>query len=214
MLIGAIGHMSVKGVIMAGFIERRRQEKEIQREVRFKQGLAKVRAYVQKCNQAQKRYWELGKRALKLDDRQQFENIARAYLRTGEIANRWERYLVAMETVSIQRDQVKATGVFAQSMKALSESMMAGAKPQDITKMQMELERALSRAETLDETLSAIMDATSDTIFSAEGLSEESLRQVEAAMSGEAVHEEDAATDDRIAQGLRRIEEEMRKELK
>jgi hypothetical protein len=199
---------------MAAFFERRRQTKDIEREVKFKQGLSKVRSYVQKCNQAQKRYWELGKRALKLGDRQQFENIAKAYLRTGEMANRWERYLVAMETVSLQRDQVKATGVFAQSMKALSDSMMAGAKPEDITKMQMELEQALTRAETLDETLSAIMDTTSDTIFSAEGLSEESLREVETAMSGEAVHEEGAAADDRIAQGLHRIEEEMKKELK
>jgi hypothetical protein len=197
-----------------GFLERRRQEKEIQREVKFKQGLSKVRTYVEKCNQAQKRYWELGKRALKLGDRKQFENIVKAYLRTGEMANRWERYLVAMETVGIQRDQVKATGMFAQSMKALSDSIMAGAKPEDITKMQMELERALTKAETLDETLAAIMDATSDTIFSAEGLSEESLKEVEAAMKGEALHEEGAVKDDRIAQGLRRIEEEMKKELK
>jgi hypothetical protein len=200
---------------MAGFLERRRQEKEIQREVKFKQGLSKVRAYVEKCNQAQKRYWELGKRSLKLGDRKQFENITKAYLRTGEMANRWERYLVAMETVGLQRDQVKATGMFAQSMKALSDSIMAGARPEDITKMQMELERALAKAETLDETLSAIMDATNEAIFSGEGLSEESLKQVETAMSGEAVHEEGAAIpDERISQGLRRIEEEMKKELK
>jgi hypothetical protein len=198
-----------------GFLERRRQEKEIQREVKFKQGLSKVRAYVEKCNQAQKRYWELGKRSLKLGDRKQFENITKAYLRTGEMANRWERYLVAMETVGLQRDQVKATGMFAQSMKALSDSIMAGARPEDITKMQMELERALAKAETLDETLSAIMDATNEAIFSGEGLSEESLKQVETAMSGEAVHEEGTAIpDERISQGLRRIEEEMKKELK
>ncbi|MCL0036061.1 hypothetical protein M1N22_02560 [Dehalococcoidia bacterium] len=199
---------------MPGFFERRRQTKEIEREVKFKQGLSRVRNYVQKCNQAQKRYWELGKRALKLGDRQQFENIVKAYLRTGEMVNRWERYSVAMETISLQRDQVKATGTFAESMKALSASMMAGAKPEDITKMQIDLEQALTRAETLDETLSAIMDSTSDTIFSAEGLSEESLQEVEAAMKGEAAHEEGQALDDRIAAGLRRIEEEMRKEMK
>ena len=197
-----------------GFREERRQKKEIEREVKYKQGLSKVRTYVQKCNQAQKRYWELGKRSLKLGDRQQFENIAKAYLRTIEMANRWERYLVAMETISLQRDQVKATGAFAESLKSLSDSMMAGAKPEDVVKMQTELERALVKAETLDETLSAIMDSTSDTIFSGEGLSEESLRDVEAAMSGEAVRDESAATDDQISQGLRRIEEEMRKESK
>lgn len=197
---------------MPGFIERRRQAKEIEREVKFKQGLSRVRNYVQKCNRAQKKYWQLGKRALKLGDRQQFENVAKAYLRTGEMINRWERFLVAMETVSLQRDQVRVTGEFAKSMGALSTSMMAGASPQDITRMQMDLERALVKAHTLDETLSAVMDVTSDTIFTSEGLSEESLQQVEAAMKGEAAHEEGGALDDRISAGIRRIEEEMKRE--
>ena len=147
---------------MPGFLEKRRQTKEIEREIKFKQGLSKIRNYVQKCNNAQKRYWELGKRSLKLGDRQQFENIAKAYIRTGEMITRWERFLVAMETVSLQRDQVKVTGEFATSMSALSSSMMAGASPKDITKVQMELETALTKAHTLDETLSAVMDATSD----------------------------------------------------
>ena len=199
---------------MPGFFDQRRQKKEIEREVKFKQGLSKVRSYVQKCNQAQKKYWTLGKRALKLGDRQQFENISKAYLRAGEMANRWERYLVSMETVALQRDQVKATGAFAESMKALSTSMMAGAKPEDVSKMQMDLQQALIRAETLDETLTAVMDATSDTIFSSEGLSEESLQERETAMSGEVEHEEGAALDDRISSGLRRIEDQMRKEMK
>lgn len=199
---------------MTGFFENRRQTKEIEREVKFKQGLSRVRSYVQKCHQAQKKYWELGKRSLKLGDKQQFENVAKAYLRTGEMVTRWERFLVAMETVSLQRDQVKVTGEFAKSMGALSNSMMAGASPQDITRMQMELERALTKAHTLDETLAAVMDVTSDTIFTSEGLSEESLQQVETAMKGEAEHEEGETLDDRISAGLRRIEEEMRKESK
>lgn len=200
---------------MAKLFEQRRQKKEIEREIKFKQGLSKVRSYVQQCNQSQKKYWELGKRSLKLGDRQQFDNIAKAYLRTIDMANRWERYLVAMETTSLQRDQVKATGAFAQSMKALSESMMAGANPDEVTKMQIELERALTKAQTLDQTLSAIMDTTSTTIFSGDGLSEDTLKEIETAMSGEAAQDESTAVkDDRISEGLRRIEEEMNKELR
>jgi len=199
---------------MPGFFERRRQTKEIQREVKFKQGLSRVRNYVQKCQQAQTKYWELGKRALSLGDQQQFENVARAYLRTGEAANRWQRYLLAMETVSIQRDQVKVTGDFAQSMSAVSASMMAGAKPEDITKVQMELESALTRAQTLDETLAAVMDASNETIFSSEGLSDSSLKEIESAMKNETDKEESGALDQRIAGGLKSIEEEMKKEIK
>ncbi len=195
--------------------ERGRQRKEIEREVRFKQGLSRVRGYVDKTRQAQKRYWELGKRALKLGDRQQFGNLAKAFIRTGDLVTRWERYLVAMETVSVQLDQLKATGECAKAMKALSESMMAFARPEDMTKMQMDLERAMTRAQTLDETLSAVMDAANDSIFSSEGISDDSLSQIENAMKGEAAQEESAPVmDDRISQGLKRIEEEMKKEIK
>lgn len=200
---------------MSPFGDKKKQFKEIEREVKFKQGISRVRGYVARSREAQKRLWELGKQALKLGDTRQFQNIAKAYLRTGEIISRWERYLVAIETVAVQRGQVKATGEFVKSVNALSESMMVGAKPEDVAKMQLELETALSRAQTIDETLAAVMDASSDTIFSSEGLSEESLKEVQEAMSAEAAHEEAATVqDERIASGIKSIEEQMRKEMK
>ena len=199
---------------MTGFFERRRQAKEINRDVKFKQGLSRVRNYVKKCQASQKKYWELGKRALSLGDRQQFENVVKAYILTGETANRWERYLVAMETVAVQKDQVKATGEFAKSMSVMSESIMAGAKPEDITRVQVDLERALTKAQTLEETLAAVMDASNDTIFSSEGLTDTSLQDIESAMKMEISQVENDALDNRIATGLSRIEEEMKKEIK
>ena len=199
---------------MTGFFERRRQAKGINREVKFKQGLSRVRNYVKKCQASQKKYWELGKRALSLGDRQQFENVTKAYILTGETANRWERYLVAMETVAVQKDQVKATGEFAKSMSVMSESIMAGAKPEDVTKVQLDLERALTRAQTLEETLAAVMDASNETIFSSEGLTDTSLQDIESAMKMEISQADNDALDNRIASGLNRIEEEMKKEIK
>ena len=192
-----------------------KETKEIEREVKYRQGLSKVRAYVEKSRESQRRLWGLGKRALKLGDQQNFQNIARAYVRVGGIISRWEKYLVAVETVAVQRGQVKATGDFLKSMQALSESMMSGAKPQEITKMQVDLEKALVKAQTIDETLAAVMDASSDTIFSSEGLSDESLKEVQEAMSAEAAHDESSTVqDERIASGIKSIEEQMRKEMK
>jgi hypothetical protein len=130
------------------------------------------------------------------------------------VINRWERYLVAMETVAVQRDQVKATGEFLKAMGALADSITEGARPEELLKMQRDLERALTRAQTLDETLSIVMDAAGETLFSAEGLSEEALKELEGAMGREAAREEREGLDQRIAEGLRRIEEEMRKEMK
>ena len=187
--------------------------KEIEREVKFKQGLSRVRSYIERSRESQKRLWNLGQRSLQLGDRQQFQNIARAYLRVGGMVNRWERYTVAAETVAVQRGQVKATGEFLQSMNALSQSMMAGAKPEEVMAMQRDLEVALARAQNLDETLATVMDAAGETIYSSEGLSEEALADVEKAMGAEAATEEGAEADSRIAQGLKAIEAQMNKEL-
>ncbi|MBI4333671.1 MAG: hypothetical protein HY673_20600 [Chloroflexi bacterium] len=194
---------------------RRRQEKDIQREVKYKQGIIRVRGFIHRSRESQKQLWDLGKRALKLGDQRQFHNIARSYLRTGEIVSRWERYLVAAETINLQRGQVKAAGEFVQSIHALSESMMAGARPEEVVKMQVELEQALARAQNIDETLGAVMDSSADTVFSSEGLSEESLKEIRDAMSAEAAHEESSTVqDERIAQGIKAIEEAMRREIK
>jgi len=191
-----------------------KRTKEIEREIRFKQGVKKVQNYVTKCRASQQKFWEMGKRALSLGDKQQFENLARAYLNTGEISNRWERYLVTMETIRIQRDQVKATGEFVKSVNLMSSTMSSGIDPKELTKMQKDLEMALAKAETLDEALSVVMDSTSESVFSTDGFADKSIKEIEAAMSGEVMHEEGGAIDDRIAQGLKKIEDEMSKDLK
>lgn len=198
--------------------EGRRQTREIQRELQFRKGKARVNSYIQKCQQNRKKYWELGKKALRLGDKRQFQQIARAYQWTLEQVNRWERYLLQLETVSARKDQVKATGAFIGSMKAMSKTMMAGASPREIAKMQVNLEKALTRAETLDETLSLVMDASSETIFTSDELSEEKIGEIEKAMAGEAVHEEGEGVSEKadagIDEGLKKIEEEMKKDMK
>ena len=182
-----------------GFLGKSKKEKEIEREVKFKQGVKKVQNYIEKCRNSQQRFWEMGKRALSLGDKKQFQNMARAYLNTGEVINRWERYIVTMEAVRIQRDQAHASKDFMSSMNILSATMDVGVNAKQMTKMQKDLEMALAKAETIDEALSAVMDMTSDSVFAADGLADKSIKDIEAAMTGEAVSEEGEAFDARIA---------------
>lgn len=176
--------------------------------------MARVRGYINRCQKSKKRYWELGKRALQLGDQQQFRQIARTYLWTMEQIDRWERYLLQLETVAARRDQVKATTDFMKSITALSESMMAGASEEDVAKMQVELEKAVARSEMLEETMQMVMDASSETVFGSEELSEEAVERIQEAMMEAAELEEGETFDAKMEEGLRQIEEEMRKELK
>ncbi len=197
-----------------GLFGKSKKEKEIEREVKFKQGVKKVQSYIQKCRASQQRFWDMGKRALSLGDKQQFQNMAKAYINTGDVANRWERYIVTMETVRIQRDQAQASKEFMSSMNILSATMAVGIDAKQLTKMQKDLEMALAKAETVDEALGVVMDTTSDSVFAADGIADKSIKEIEAAMTGEAVSEEGEAFDSRIADGLKKIEEEMQKAAK
>lgn len=193
--------------------KKREETKEVEREVQFRRGLARVRNYISKCQKSKKRYWKLGKRVLQLGDQQQFRQIARTYLWTTEQIDRWERYLLQLETVAARRDQVKATSEFMKSISALSQSMMAGASEEDVAKMQVELEKAIARSEMLEETMAMVMDASSETVFGSEELSEEAVDRIESAMTEAAEVEEGEAFNAKIEEGLRQIGEAMRKDL-
>ena len=194
--------------------KKREETKEVEREVQFRRGLARVRSYISRCQKSKKHYWQLGKRALQLGDDRQFRQIAKTYLWTMEQISRWERYLLQLETVAARRDQVGATSEFMKSITALSQSMMAGASEEDVAKMQVELEKAIARSEILEETMAMVMEAGSETVFGSRELSEEAVERVQKAMAEAAEADESEVFDAKIEEGLRKIEEEMRKDLR
>lgn len=194
-----------------GFIARKREAKEIERRVRFKQGKSKIENYIKKLKSSENKLLELGKRAHKLGDEPQFRHIAKAVLWTQEQRNRWDRYLLQMETMEARRDQVQATGSFVSSMKALTGSMLKGVSPEKLMQMQLDMEKALAKADSLEEMMAVMMDATAESVFSSEEATEEKIAELSRLMSEEAAQDESETFDGRIAEGLKAVEEELKK---
>lgn len=200
-----------------GWLERRRREKEIERDIASRQGKARIKRHIGKQTSMSKRLWELGKRALRLGHKQQFRQIILQYMWTLQDIKRWERSLLTFEAIEARRDQVRATADFLRSMQAMSKSILASASPQGMVETQRDLEMGIARARDLEERLSVILDMTDETVFAPEEVGEDldaRLADIEKGMTAEAEHEEGSAFDERIEAGLRQIEQEMRKELK
>jgi len=66
---------------------------EIETTLRFKQGLNRIQAYIEKLRQSQQRLLGLGQRSSGLGDESQVKNIARSYLAIKAEISRWDRYL-------------------------------------------------------------------------------------------------------------------------
>ena len=198
--------------------ENRRRTKEIELRMQAQQGKAKIRRHMLKQEKLKQRLWELGKRALRLGNEQQFRQSAQLYLRTLQNIKRGEQLLLTLDAVEVYRDQAHSTVDFMQAVQAMSQSILASASPRGMAEMQRDLELAVARAQSMEERLGLIMEMTDQTVFAPEELGdadmEAQLRELERAMQSEAEHEEGTQFDERIEEGLKRIEEEMKKELR
>jgi hypothetical protein len=134
-------------------------------------------------------------------------------MRAREQANYWERYLLQLETLSVRREEVAATGDFIKGVSAVTSSILRGASPEQIVAIQAKMQQALVRAETLQELLSVAMDSSAEAVFSSDQLDEKKLNELAVQMGSEAAADEGASYDQRIAQALKQLEEEMRKEM-
>jgi hypothetical protein len=198
----------------------RRQQKEIERDLEARRGKLKIQQHIKKQQEMSKKLWELGKRATQLGETRQFQQIGKQYLWTMEDIKRWERYLLSFEAIEARRDQARSYAEFMRAANAMSKSMLSNANPKEFAKMQADLELGLARAQGVEQTMDYLMDVTDQTVFSSEELSDSemdaSLREIERTMQEEskvAASDSNARVDldARIAEGLRKIEGEMKK---
>jgi len=190
-----------------------RKQRELESEIQVRQSKARIERFIRHSRKVERRYWELGKQALRLGDREQFAQLAGAVLQARQQANQWERYLLQLETLSVRREEVAATGDFIKGISAVTTSILRGASPDQIAAMQMKMERALVKADALQELMAVAMEGSAGAIFASEELDERKLDELAGQMGSEAAAEERVDYDARIAQGLKQIEEQMRKEL-
>jgi len=193
-------------------MKRRQEAKEIERRVRFKRNKSKVDSYVRKLREKESLFVVLGKKAHGLNDEVQFDQIAKNILWIQTQRHHWERFSLMLETMEARRDQVAATGAFVESMQAMTESILKGVDTGDLSKMQLQMERAMARAETVEEQIAVVMEVSADSAFGSMNSDEERLSELKVILGDGSTQDESEAFDGRIENGLKAIEEELKKD--
>lgn len=220
---------------MLDWWKRRKERQEFERQVQARQGRARIKRHINRQRQMLDRLREMMRRALLLKDERQFRALAKQYIWTQQDIRRWERNLLAFDSLQARRDQVKATREFLESMQAMSRSILVNADPAELARMEQDLQMALARAQTMEEVLDAMMGAVDESVFTFEEMEEKDLEQAmealardltaeigreattasseasePAALSGETA----SALDRQIDDLMKRIEEELRNQGK
>lgn len=187
-----------------------KEEKDIEREIRYRRAKSTLKSYIEKLERLQKMVYDQGRQAAKLGDEKFLRRQAGKFLALQEKIKKGQKMLLLMEEVRVQREMVKVSGEFVNFAKDVSESIFEAPDTEAILGMQVELEKAMTRAETIDEALSTAIDMTSEGILSSDNFSDVNVDEIMKTMEGEAETEE-KGLDDRISQGLKEVEMMMKK---
>ncbi len=188
------------------------QEKEMDRDTQVRIGKARIRRHIEKQKAMMQKLWGIGKRALSLNDDKQFRQIGKQFLWTQDDVARWEKALISFELLEAKRDQAHTSTEFMKSLKALTESIMAPAEPQNIAEMQRDLEQGLARAATLEERMSFMLETMNESLAdSAEESDRTRLDSLEKTMTDDLVTDEMTNFDAKIETGLEKIREAMKR---
>jgi len=137
-----------------------RATRELESKIRFRRSKLRVQKYVQDAQGSAQKFWKLACEAYRLGDQEQFQMIAAMFLRLQATIGRWQRFLVKLDALELTRNEVATTREFLQSIGELTATINHTASPQEIARMQAEVQQAIEQSKAQEEALDLAMEAT------------------------------------------------------
>ena len=175
-----------------------KEERRLERNMKVKQALSTIRRQVREQERYAKTYVLQAKEARRLGSLNQFEFLKKAIKKTATVKVRLERQLLALETAAQLKDQAESHGSFAMAMGALSKSIAEIFGTTDLAKTQVDFEKAMSQAQSLEERMDTFLEMTSDSMYGYEGSTEGELvsdADISRMLDDEVAHEEGGGAD-------------------
>jgi hypothetical protein len=194
-----------------------KEERRIERNIQIKKAVTQIRRQIAANGKHETDYIEKAKRARKLGWNNQYDFLKKAIKKTATIKVRLERQLLALESAVQIKEQAEGHFEFANAMNGLSKSISEVFGATDMAKTQVNFEKAMSQAESLEERMDAFLEMTSDSMFDYEGSSEGQLvtdGDIDKMLEEEVTHEERAGVDAKIDEDLSAIQKEIEKNAK
>ena len=190
-------------------------DRRLEREIEVRKGINVIKRNIRELERNEKDYIKKAKRALQMASGEQVEFLKRTLKRTAAQRRAMERQLLNIETALQIKNQAEAHGQFAKSMQAVSRAIADQFERTDLNETQREFEKAMVKAESLEQQMDIFLDMTSSSMLGYEGTGDElvSDEEIDQMLQDEVVAEESRSElDDAIAEGLADVRKELGKE--
>lgn len=191
-----------------------KEERRIERNIQVRKAVTQIRRQIASNSKHETDYIEKAKRAKKLGWTNQYEFLKKAIKKTATIKVGLERQLLALESAVQIKEQAEGHFEFANAMNSLSTSISEVFGATDMAKTQVNFEKAMSQAESLEERMDTFLEMTSESMFGYEGSSEKELvsdKDIDRMLEEQVEHEEREGIDEEIDKDLSNIQKEIEK---
>jgi phage shock protein A len=172
------------------------EDRRIERELRIRKGINSIRRNIRDLERNEKQYLEKARRAMRM----------------GSQERAMERQLLNIETALQIKNQAEAHAEFATAMNSLSRSISEMFGATDFTRTQKEFERAMLRAQTMEERADLFLESSSSSLFGYEGTTDDLVtdEEIDRMIEDEVVAEESRSElDEAIDEGLAAVRKEL-----
>lgn len=194
------------------FIEERRQQQEMERRIKIKEGRRKAERHILNQKKIMRRYWEFAAKASRLGDTAMVRKLAALISATREEINRWERQMLYFDVMESRADQASAGSEFAKAFEAMSKSILVNANPADLARIEASVERSTMMAEALQDRLDDFVGIMDEQLVSVEQERPGEIEEIMQAITKEAETAGEPGFDAEIEASLKQIDAVLKRE--
>jgi len=143
-----------------------KEERRIEREMKIRSGLRSIEKSIRQQQKFSEDFIKNAQQARKIGDEQQYQFIRSALKKTATVKKMLERQLLAMKNAMLIQQQAQASQQFAESMQVMAVQITQVFAELDLTKTQVDWEKALSQAGTIEERMDVFLDSMEQSAIS------------------------------------------------
>ena len=136
-----------------------KDERRVEREMKLKAHLRSIERAIKQQDKFAQDFIRSAQHAQKIGDNQQYAFVRNALKRTATVKRMLERQVLAMKNAMLISQQAQASQQFAASMQVMSKQIAGVFGDLNLTKTQVDWEKAMSQAGTIEERMELFLDS-------------------------------------------------------
>ncbi len=139
-----------------------KEERRIERDMKIRQGIRRIEKSIAEQNKFADEFVKNARRAKEIGDAASYQFIRNSLKKTATIRKLLERQLLAVKNALLIKRQAEASADFAAAMKTMASEVSRMYGETDLTKTQLEWEKAMAQSQTMEERMSMFLDGMED----------------------------------------------------